>query len=164
MSCRKYERLIVYYLGNELKEPEAQRLEEHIKACEDCRKSLAEYRSILAETKELRAPVYTDEFWTAKLNELRNRPPQRQRRALLKPVILSASALAVIAVLAVKIFGPGENRMAESPIRNQYAVVLNELPYPEDTLLKMVDYIDDESAEKLLNIILENNLMSAHIR
>jgi|GEM_PF-1188672 len=164
MSCRKYERLIVYYLGNELKEPEAERLEEHIKACEDCRKSLAEYRSILAETKELRAPAYGEEFWTARLNEVKKHMPQRKQRALLKPVILSASALAVIAVLAVKIFGPGESMIARPPIKNQYAVVLNELPYPEDTLLKMVDYIDDESAEKLLNIILENNLMSAHIR
>lgn len=165
MSCRKYEKLIVDYLTNELTGPVAERLEEHLKTCKDCKDTLAEYRNVLAKTKELQAPVYGPEFWSAKLNEIKNYQPQRQRKSLLKPVILSASALLVFAVLFARVFHTGENRMVKpQALRNNYAMALNELPYPEETLMDMVDYIDDDSAAQLLNILFENNLLSTHIK
>lgn len=164
MGCRKREKLIVDCLTGELKGTQALKLEEHLKTCEDCRKTLAEYSGLLAETRELREPVYDGTFWTARLNEVKNHEPRRQFRSFLRPMFISVFALALLAVFALKIFGPDDNKLITPPANNCFVTELDELPYPEDTLMAMVDYMDDDSVEKLLNIILENNLMSAHIR
>lgn len=165
MSCRKFERLIVDYVTNELKGPEAAKLEKHLKTCTECRETLAEYKNVLVKTRELQAPVYGEEFWTAKLKEIKGYQPQRQRKFFLKPAVLSASALLVFVILFT-VFIHNGGKEARQPVvkRTGYALVLNELPYPEDTLMDMIEYIDDESAEQLLNILFKNNSLSAHIR
>lgn len=155
---RKYEKLMVDYLMNELSASEVEKLKEHIKNCKNCRENFAEYKSVLTRVKELESPVYNQEFWTAKLSEVKNYQPQRHKRSFLEFAIASVSVAVVFVVLFVfaRGFKPEENRMVKTSPRDKYTIILSGLPYPEDTLLEMVDYIDDDSAEKLLSIIFEN--------
>jgi predicted anti-sigma-YlaC factor YlaD len=165
MDCREFEKIIIEYVTGELKGTEVEKLEEHLKTCKECRKTLEEYRNLLEKTKELQSPVYDEKFWEAKLKEVKNYKLQTQRRFSLKPAVLSACAFLVIATLFT-LFIHNRGGEAKYPVvsRNGYTLVLSELPYTEETLMNMIDYIDDDSASKLLNILFENNSLSPYLR
>jgi predicted anti-sigma-YlaC factor YlaD len=165
MDCREFERMIVDYVTKELKGPDVKNLEEHLKTCNKCRKTLEEYRNLLGKMRELQAPVYGEEFWEARLKEIKNCQPRRQKRFFLKPAVLSTcTLLVIISLFTFFIHNRGKGTKHPVVSRNGYETVLSELPYTEETLMDMIEYIDDDSASKLLNIIFENNSLSVHIR
>jgi anti-sigma factor RsiW len=157
--------MIIDFAAGELKGGDAERLETHMESCEGCRQALAMYKNIIAETKAMPAPVYSEEFWSAKLNEIKGCRPQRRRVSFMKPAILSGCAVLLFGILFARFFHGGRDATVKSPaVKNNYAIVLNELPYPEDTLIEMVDHIDEDSAEEILNMLFANNLLASHVR
>jgi len=152
MGCTESEKRIIDYLAGELSAAEMERMEAHIKICGECAKALEEYRSVLSAAKEIETPVPGEDFWTAELQEVKNYRPAR--RFVLKPVILIASLILAVSFFASRISNDG--RVKTEGLKNNYALVLQRLPYSEDILLDTIDYVDNDSAGEVLNVLFEN--------
>ncbi|HET9493844.1 MAG TPA: zf-HC2 domain-containing protein [Chloroflexia bacterium] len=57
MDCSEIRPLISYYLDGEASPDERERVEQHLAACEECRRVLAEYRIIGADIRDLAVPI-----------------------------------------------------------------------------------------------------------
>jgi hypothetical protein len=119
MRCRRVQRLLPDYLGDELSTRERERVEGHLEACPDCRAELAALQGAWTGLAQQPLPQKAGEFWdgfTADvMQEIRKRRPvpAEKRPPLLVPwrVLLPAGgaiAAVIAGVIALKVvLGPG---------------------------------------------------------
>ncbi|HNS31840.1 MAG TPA: zf-HC2 domain-containing protein [bacterium] len=155
MNCDKFKHYIVDFHAGEIGSRERLELEMHMKSCENCRRDFKECDAIIRNSRKISPPVFDDEYWRKKREELAIY--RKERRFLLKPVLAAVAAMVLISVLLHQ-FLPGRvgNNMLTERKKNTF--VFNTLPVSEDRLLEMADYIDEKSARDMLDILSENDV------
>jgi hypothetical protein len=123
MNCKRYQKLIHEYLDDALSSGLRSSIEEHLKACDDCRKAFAQERAFSeSATKLLREGVHSMSLHPDILPKVQAvlesgasspRIPSYQRNVLLRPAL----ALGVAAVLATVAFAILRNHQPPQPTR-----------------------------------------------
>lgn len=122
MKCRRVQRLLPDYLGDELSQGKRERVEGHLEACPDCRAELAALQGAWDTLAQQPLPQKAGEFWegftAGVMRDIRQkRPvPEEKRFPLLVPwrVLLPAGgaiAAIIVGVIALKVVlwpGKGE--------------------------------------------------------
>jgi len=152
MVCKRYERLLVDYLAGELSQAEQEAVKGHLKECSKCAGLFEEYRNLLEKSRQIDISVPEWQVWEKKLSEIKAVHPYRIR--LLKPAVAMVSLLLLISVFFVRMTDNEKGKVARTG-KNGYGIVLTKLPYPEKTILENIEYIDEESASKLLDVVLD---------
>ncbi|MGD8413940.1 MAG: zf-HC2 domain-containing protein [Candidatus Latescibacterota bacterium] len=131
MKCRECEELMVEVLYGESDESTNRRFDEHVRACPDCRRLLAEIRSTLGamDGRERRDPgqAYWDGYWNRLSSRMEREESERRGRGWLgrllpslSPAALSWAQRGALAVLLV-VFGAVVGRMVlpgGAPVEN----------------------------------------------
>jgi len=152
MVCKRYERLLVDYLAGELSQSEQEAVRDHLKECSKCTDLLEEYRDILEKSRQIDVSIPEWQVWEKKLAEIKAVQPYRIH--LLKPAVVMISLLLLISLFFVRVPNNGKGKVAKVS-KNGYGIVLTKLPYPEKTILENIEYIDEESASKILDVVLD---------
>ena len=69
MNCEEIEQCLDAYIDDLLSPAEAARIEEHVSACDDCRETLAELRSVVEQAQDLpkslspQRDLWPNEYW-----------------------------------------------------------------------------------------------------
>lgn len=154
MVCKRYERLIIDLIAGELSLSEQEKVKKHLKECPECARLFEEYRDILEKVKDIEIPVPDAYVWERKLVEIKE--GHRKRISILKPAAAFAVLVLVITLFFVRMSNNGSDKTVVRKInKNGYGIVLTKLPCSEETIIEMTDYMDDESASKILDIVLE---------
>lgn len=154
MLCKRYERLMVDYLAGELTQAEKEMVMEHLKGCHKCAELFEEYREVIEKSRSIEIPVPEGYVWEKKLAEIRAGQPLRHVH-ILKPIGVFAALLLIISLFFAKVPNNGKgNVVVRNTNKNGYGIVLPKLPCSEGTLLKRIDYIDEESASEIMDIVL----------
>ncbi len=81
MNCRRIQKMLPLYVGGELSEGRARRLERHLEVCSDCREMAGEFQSALTG---LRRAAHRDEVdwpdaeWKRLMARINTQPPPRR--------------------------------------------------------------------------------------
>ncbi len=75
MRCKKAKKLISDYIDGELNSSKSSSLEEHLKECEECRKTLESYETITQAAQEFNAGSPSPFVWTRIKQELKTSVP-----------------------------------------------------------------------------------------
>jgi len=157
MNCKKCKYYMVDYLVGELGDSEKQEIDMHLEKCKRCRHNFTEYQSVIIKSKSIPAPVFDDAFWEQRLRELGNY--KKNRRFRLLPVIVTSAVTVVLLFIFLfrpfSLFDGNKIMVAEN---NKGNTVFNTLSFSEERLLEIIDYIDEKSAEDLLDILFKNNI------
>ncbi len=165
MLCKKFEEKIVDLIFGEVGEEEKKQLLSHIENCEKCRNKYNEIKMIIEESKKIEVPVFTSEWWDEKREVILERVPQgRKNFRIKKKVVFSLVSLLFIFSLSIFFFINHNENIAKKKGTTYYTFnVLSSttisspdsiLPFSEDEILKMADYMKDSDAEEVLKIIL----------
>ena len=156
MNCKKCKYYMVDYLVGELGDSEKQEIDMHLEKCKRCRHNFTEYQSVIIKSKSIPVPVFDDAFWEQRLRELGSYKKDRRLR-LLPVIITSAVTVVLLFIFLFRQFSlfDGNKMVAEN---NKGHTALNTFSFPEERLLEIIDYIDEKSAEELLDILFKNNI------
>jgi len=154
MNCKKVKNLMLDYLDNSLKNEEKREFEKHINSCEDCRREFNEISFVVEKAKEIKVPVFDENYWEKQKEKIVRGAIKYRRKFYLKPVIVFASLIIIAFAFYIK-FHSGEKIETKLAKTSGYTVFYSTLPFSEEELLQMVDYISEKDAESLLNIILQ---------
>jgi len=120
MRCRRVQRLLPDYLGDELSPRKRERVEGHLEACPACRAELAALQGAWTGLAQQPQPQKAGEFWegftAGVMREIRKRRPvpEEKRFPLLVPwkfLLPAGGAIAavIVGVIALKVvLGPGQ--------------------------------------------------------
>ncbi|MCM8777087.1 MAG: zf-HC2 domain-containing protein [Candidatus Omnitrophica bacterium] len=163
MVCRrKYERLMVDLLAGELTEVETEMLMAHIKGCPKCAGLFKEYKGVIEKSKSIEVSVPESDVWEKKLLEIKIPRPHRAGIKILKPAAVLVSLLLLVSLFFVKMPDNRKDKVVLKTSKNGYGMVLTKLPYTEECLLERIDYIDEESASEILEIVLDTPTFSIY--
>lgn len=165
MLCKKFEEKIVDLIFSEVGEEEEKQLLSHIKECEKCRNRYNEIKMIIEESKKIEVPVFAPEWWDEKRKVIMEQlPDNRKNFRIKKKVVFSLVLLLFIFSLSIFFFINHNENIAKKEGTNYYTFnTLSSptfsspdsiLPFSEDEILKMADYMKDSDAEEVLKIIL----------
>lgn len=102
MSCRKIKSLLVDYYENSLPTEERKIIEDHLKACDDCRVHLKEIESLFKLLKEEKGKKMEENFWINFVPEIRGRIDEGPRpRLSWKPIPQLAPLLGMVMAILV---------------------------------------------------------------
>ncbi len=73
----KFKSLLMGYLDSELTEVEADRVEQHLKDCEDCSAELQEFRRLKEVTQNMRVVAPDEKYWDVYWSNIYNRLERR---------------------------------------------------------------------------------------
>ena len=113
MRCHRVQKLLPDYIGDELSATQREHVEEHLKACPDCRAELAALQGVWEGLAKQPLPQKGEEFWegftTGVMREVRRkRPiPEQKRSPFLFPgwkVLLPAAATVAVIIVGVITF------------------------------------------------------------
>ncbi len=90
-TCTRYQSDGMRWLDGELSAPEANQYQEHVRACDECRRELASLGRIVRMTDELKLRAPDDEFWKGYWESVYCRSERR-----FGFVLLMAGALAIL--------------------------------------------------------------------
>ena len=125
-ACKDFEEDLVLYYYGESREPEAHRVEEHLKECASCERFLEELRAYLPLTGEPQDPPQA--FWNSYYRELKEKLAAQDERApwwrrlfvLSHPWSVPALGTAVALIFALTLtFGKGIGRFKISSIQDE---------------------------------------------
>lgn len=146
MKCADIEKRLSAYIENDMPSHERALIEEHLKSCPHCSKSLADLRKAIERVKsveELEPPPYLTQKIMAKVKE-----EAEQKKGILRWLLyplhiklpLEIAATVTIAITAVYIYHAGkpELKLAEAPMQD----------IAGQTLLKEKEDVQREVAEK----------------
>jgi len=165
MLCKKFEEKIVDLIFGEVREEEKKQLLSHIKECEKCRNKYNEIKMIIEESKKIEVPSFTPEWWNEKRKVIMEQLPEsRKNFRIKKRVVFALVSLLFIFSISVFFLTNHNENIVKKPEVNYYTFNIlssssisspdNILPFSENEILKMVDYMKDSEAEEVLKIIL----------
>src|SRR3989338_1340503 len=146
MKCADIEKLLSAYIENDIPAHERALIEEHLKSCPQCSKSLADLRKAIKRVKsveEIEPPAWLTQKIMAKVKE-EAAPKKGILRWLFYPLHiklpLEIAATVTIIIASVYIYHAGkpELKLAEAPMQD----------IAEQTLLKEKEDVQREVAEK----------------
>jgi len=166
MLCRKFEEKIVDLLFGEVGEKEKKQLLSHIKECEKCRSKYKEIKMIIEESKKIEVPIFTPEWWDEKRKVIMEQLPESRKNFRIKKKVVFAlvSLFFIFSISVFFLINHNENIVKKVEV-NYYTFndisstnissIDNILPFSENEILKMADYMKDSDAEEVLKIILK---------
>ena len=165
MLCKKFEEKIVDLIFGEVSEEEKKQLLSHIKECEKCRNKYNEIKMIIEESKKIEVPTFTSEWWDEKRKIIMEQLPEsRKNFRIKKKVVFALVSLFFIFSISVFFLINHNGNIVKKVEVNYYTFndisstnissIDNILPFSENEILKMVDYMKDSDAEEVLKIIL----------
>ncbi len=108
--CNEFRNRLPLFVSGDLEAAETNRIEEHLAACEACRKAVQELRHLqtlmAADTVEV-APHYGSSLVVDIQEQLERRRRQKRQRALW--LIPAFASIALLLVLSFTVFSPGPN-------------------------------------------------------
>ena len=116
MNCEKISKSLVSYLDGRASERERAAVEEHLKACADCRERAEEFRRLWAVMAEVPAAEPSFGF-DARLRQRIAAEPKRKLWAWMVPSPRLAASVALLVGLAV--FGSVRPRHPAQPVNSQ---------------------------------------------
>jgi len=153
MKCKRFEKRILDFIDGKIEEKEKIKLEEHISKCGKCKKLYDDFLFIINNSKKIEHPILDENFWKAKLNLVIEK--RRYHIYRFKPAYLGISFFILIFILPL-LFKIHVIPKKYTPI--ELADFSYELLFSEDEIVKCIDYIDENDAEKIIKFILiENN-------
>jgi len=166
MLCKKFEEKIVDLIFGEVGEEEKKQLLSHIKECEKCRNKYNEIRMIIEESKRIEVPTFTSEWWDEKRKVIMEQLPENRKnfRIKKKVVFTLVSLFFIFSISVFFLINHNENIVKKVEVNYYTFNVLSSptfsspdsiLPFSEDEILKMADYMKDSDAEEVLKIILK---------
>lgn len=158
MNCERFKRYIVDFLADEITVRGKEELEKHLKTCASCRKDFDECKAVIASSREIQQPVFSDMFWEKKLSELFARRYKKERKFRLKHAFAAVASLILLSFIFKQVFTPPSDNIVTGKDKNVF--VFNALPYSEERLLEIADYIDDKEAKKMLDMLFENDMLT----
>jgi hypothetical protein len=101
MRCFDYEELLSAYAGDELSRAQREFIEEHLAVCADCRETLAGFQNVRQRLGALSAMEQRPDIKGGVMSKINGTGSKGQRFNWLRPVVLSVSVVAVVAMLFV---------------------------------------------------------------
>ena len=150
MKCKRFEKRILDFIEEKISEEERIELGKHIEKCEKCRKLYNDFLFIINNSKKIESPILEENFWKAKLNLIIEKGENYILK--FKPAYLGVPLfiLTFTLVLLFKIYLPAKKYPSVELADSNY-----ELLFSEDEIIKYIDYIGEEEAEKIIEFILE---------
>jgi tetratricopeptide (TPR) repeat protein len=173
MRCSKAQKLISEYIDHTLDARKSLLLEQHLKACSNCRELLEDFEKIVGEAKELKTPSPSAEVWQkikAGLSAIKQeapspQPQEKQKRERLNVFVRSfqlryawvvASVLVVIAVGVIfglrqwrekGIPGPGDLRYTFAKLEEAQGHYQKAIKALNEAISSQKASLDPETAE-----------------
>lgn len=103
MNCRDLEELLSAYADGELSRTQREFIEEHLSGCADCRATLAQFEVVGRKLALLRETPAAPDISKSTLSKIKTTKtlPDRSYRRWLRPVMATASIVAVIVIMLV---------------------------------------------------------------
>jgi hypothetical protein len=151
MRCNKIEEKILDFIEGNIEIEEKNKIEEHLRECKNCKNLYNDFLFIIDNSKKIETPKIDENFWKVKFNSIIEKEVSHPHLKL-KPLYLSIPFFILIFsfVLFIKIHLPYKKS-------TQFSGYDYELLFSEETILKYVDYIDENEAAKIIEFILKEN-------
>ncbi|MCX7917437.1 MAG: hypothetical protein N2589_04850 [bacterium] len=147
MKCKKIEKRILDFIEQKINKKGE--IEKHIEKCEKCRNLYNNFLFILKNSKKIQFPLPDENFWRSKLNIFLER---KSYHVKIKSLCVSVTAILVIflATFFTKIYNINSKKYISG---GKIEILNHELPLHEEDIIQFIDYIDEEEAEKILDVI-----------
>jgi|GEM_PF-2117857 hypothetical protein len=149
MKCKNIEKNILDFIEGKGKETE--RIKEHLEECEKCRKLYNDFLLILNNSTKIDVPHYDENYWGEKFKYIQEKSSFRIK---LKPVFTGISLVLIFfsTFLFIRIYTSNFKKSA-STSSEKIELLSHNLPFGEEEIFQYVDYIKEEEAEKILDVI-----------
>jgi predicted anti-sigma-YlaC factor YlaD len=107
MSHDTYKELMMGYLDGELTELEAQRMEQHLEGCAECREELGSFRKLKEMTQPMKLAMPDDAYWERYWSSVYNRLERRVGWILLSIGLIAVTSYYVYQLVARLVLDPG---------------------------------------------------------
>lgn len=147
MKCKKVEKNILDFIEGKGKEEE--KIKEHLEKCKRCKNLYNDFLLILNNSAKLTVPSYNENFWRERIKYIKEK---NYSPIKLKPVFagISIVSLFFLTFLFTKI---NTYNLKKSTFTSKIEVLNHELPFSEEEIIQYVEYIKEEEAEKILDVI-----------
>jgi hypothetical protein len=152
MDCRIFNKIVIDYFAGELSAETKKDVEKHIKECASCRKVFTEIQDVIEKSRNIEVPSFSESFWEKK-KEFVFAPRPKTVKYFLKP-FLAGTVVSLILFFSIFLLKKQETKNNVLNLNySQYAVA--DLPFSEDDIIEMTEYMQEEDARIILNIILK---------
>ncbi|HOK56295.1 MAG TPA: hypothetical protein PKV21_02095 [bacterium] len=147
MKCKNVEKNILDYIEGKVKEKE--KIREHLEKCLKCRNLYKEFLLILNSLPKEEFSGFDENFWKEKFKYIQ---AKQSLHIKLKPVFAGISLFLIFfsTFLFTRIYTSNLKKV-NSTVKIE--ILNHNLPFSEEEMIEYVDYMQDEEAEKILDVI-----------
>jgi len=159
MSCKKFEKKLFDFINNDLKKGEEKQLINHLAECEECKREYIEIKTIIEESKNIKIPTFPSDWWDKNEDFIFERTKRKEIFSKRK-IVLSLISIIFVFSLSSFLFITHKEKIAKKEKSSNYTFYSNVLPpqnllpFSEEELIEMVDYMDEDQAEEILRMLL----------
>jgi len=158
MKCDRFKRYMVDYFAGELGGAKKEEMEKHLESCSSCRRDFADYKAVFNNARLFHEPVHDMMFWENRLREVLSH--KREKKPALKLVFALSAAAAILLAVVFKYLSVSVPEQKIAGKGGKTLVVKRSLPYSEERLLEMANYLDEKSAAEMLDILVEKDVQT----
>ena len=161
MSCKKFEKKLVDLINKELNKKEEEQILKHLEKCEKCKNKYDELKMVIEKSKEVDIPVLPSSWWDSRENSIFKVPVKEKRHIFKRRFVFALISIIFVFSLSLFFFKSPKQSIVKNKENNKYSFyydvlfLRDNLSLNENEILQMVDYLEEDEAEKILDSLLK---------
>jgi len=161
MSCKKFEKKLVDLINKELNKKEEEQILKHLEKCEKCKNKYDELKMVIEKSKKIDIPVFPSSWWDSRENSIFEVPVKEKRHIFKRRFVFALISIIFVFSLSLFFFKSPKQSIVKNEENNKYSFyydvlfLRDNLSLNENEILQMVDYLEEDEAEKILDSLLK---------
>ncbi|HOV22026.1 MAG TPA: zf-HC2 domain-containing protein [Candidatus Ratteibacteria bacterium] len=161
MSCKKFEKKLVDLINKELNKKEEEQILKHLEKCERCKNKYDELKMVIEKSKKIDIPVLPSSWWDSRENSIFEVPVKEKRHIFKRRFVFALISIIFVFSLSLFFFKSPKQSIVKNEENNKYSFyydvlfLQDNLSLNENEILQMVDYLEEDEAEKILDSLLK---------
>ena len=161
MSCKKFEKKLVDLINKELNKKEEEQILKHLEKCERCKNKYDELKMVIEKSKKIDIPVFPSSWWDSRENSIFEVPVKEKRHIFKRRFVFALISIIFVFSLSLFFFKSPKQSIVKNEENNKYSFyydvlfLQDNLSLNENEILQMVDYLEEDEAEKILDSLLK---------
>jgi len=161
MSCKKFEKKLVDLINKELNKKEEEQILKHLEKCEKCKNKYDELKMVIEKSKKIDIPILPSSWWDSRKNSIFEIPVKEKRHIFKRRFVFALISIIFVFSLSLFFFKSPKQSIVKNKENNKYSFyydvlfLRDNLSLNENEILQMVDYLEEDEAEKILDSLLK---------